>query len=137
MLKIAVVLEPDEDGGFTAQVPTIPGCFSEGETIEETIANIREAIEMILEATDDDLVVGEKAKVFVLEWEAAPFRQVATEPADRSAAVPGGAQKNNLGEAKPTARPASTQAPQGTRRRGLMIDPDLVVPDPDESESEG
>jgi predicted RNase H-like HicB family nuclease len=69
MLTITVVLEPCEDGGFTASVPTIPGCISEGETIEETLTNIREAIEMILEATDDDRVVGEGSLLYELGWE--------------------------------------------------------------------
>jgi len=40
-----VVLHPDpEDGGWVAEVPSLPGCFSQGETKEEVIANIRDAI---------------------------------------------------------------------------------------------
>ena len=56
MLRIAVVLEEAEEGGFTVQVPTLPGCFSEGETLDEALANIREAIEVHLEAVPDDLL---------------------------------------------------------------------------------
>ena len=44
-----VVLEPSEEGGYTALVPSLPGCISEGEGIEDTMANIREAIELYLE----------------------------------------------------------------------------------------
>lgn len=40
-----VILEPSEDGGFTATVPALPGCISEGDTVEQAMANIREAIE--------------------------------------------------------------------------------------------
>ncbi|MFA0745431.1 MAG: hypothetical protein LASZOEIN_002242, partial [Candidatus Fervidibacter sp.] len=42
-MKLKVVLEPSEDGGYTVYVPSLPGCISEGETIEEALANIREA----------------------------------------------------------------------------------------------
>lgn len=54
-MKLQVVLEPSEDGGFTASVPSLPGCISEGETREDALRNIREAIELYLEPVDDDL----------------------------------------------------------------------------------
>jgi len=45
-MRYPVVLIPDlEDGGFTAECPAIPGCVSEGKTVEEAMANIRDAIE--------------------------------------------------------------------------------------------
>lgn len=44
----AVVLTPDEDGGFVAECPLIPGCVSQGETREEALANICEAIDLCL-----------------------------------------------------------------------------------------
>lgn len=44
-----IVLEPSDEGGFTATVPVLPGCVSEGETVEEAMANIQEAIELYLE----------------------------------------------------------------------------------------
>ncbi|MGA1819927.1 MAG: type II toxin-antitoxin system HicB family antitoxin [Thermoplasmatota archaeon] len=53
---IKIVLEPSEDGGFTVYVPSLPGCISEGETREEAIENIREAIELYLEPVEDDLL---------------------------------------------------------------------------------
>jgi len=49
-----VVLEPSEDGGYTAIVPALPGCISEGDTVEEAMENIREAIELYLEPISDD-----------------------------------------------------------------------------------
>jgi predicted RNase H-like HicB family nuclease len=54
-MKLQVVLEPSEEGGFTASVPSLPGCISEGETREDALRNIREAIELYLEPVDDDL----------------------------------------------------------------------------------
>jgi predicted RNase H-like HicB family nuclease len=53
-VKLQIVLEPSEDGGYTAVVPALPGCLSEGETREEALANIREAIALYLEPIEDD-----------------------------------------------------------------------------------
>ena len=47
--KFNVVLEDAEEGGYTAYVPALPGCISEGDTIEDSLANIREAMELYLE----------------------------------------------------------------------------------------
>jgi predicted RNase H-like HicB family nuclease len=44
-LSYKVVLEPAEEGGYTVYVPSLPGCVSEGDTYEETLKNIKEAIE--------------------------------------------------------------------------------------------
>ena len=45
-VKIPVILTPDdEDGGFVIESPTMPGCVSQGETVEEALANVRDAIE--------------------------------------------------------------------------------------------
>lgn len=54
-MKLKVVLEPSEEGGFTAYVPSLPGCISEGNSREEALKNIREAIELYLEPVEDDL----------------------------------------------------------------------------------
>ena len=43
-MKFRVVIEPDEDGVFVAECPTLPGCISQGATREEALANIKEAI---------------------------------------------------------------------------------------------
>jgi len=49
-MKYKVVLEPQREGGYTVYVPSLPGCVSQGETTEEAMANIREAIEVYLES---------------------------------------------------------------------------------------
>ena len=54
-MKLKVVLEPSEEGGFTAYVPSLPGCISEGDTREEALENIREAIELYVEPVVDDI----------------------------------------------------------------------------------
>lgn len=58
-MKIKVVLEASEEGGFTVYVPSLPGCISEGKTEEEALANIREAIELYLEPVEDELFITE------------------------------------------------------------------------------
>ncbi len=62
-MRFKVILEPSDEGGFTAYVPVLPGCISEGETKEEALKNIREAIELYLEPVEDDLVFDERATV--------------------------------------------------------------------------
>lgn len=52
-MRLKVVLEPSDEGGFTVYAPSLPGCISEGETIAEALANIREAIDLYLEPVDD------------------------------------------------------------------------------------
>ena len=47
-MKLKVVLEKSNEGGYTAFVPSLPGCISEGNTREEALVNIREAIELYL-----------------------------------------------------------------------------------------
>jgi len=60
-MRIRVILEPSDEGGYTAYVPSLPGCISEGETIEESLANIKEAIELYLAPVEDDWVVDYKS----------------------------------------------------------------------------
>ena len=55
-LKVKVVLEPSEEGGYTVYVPSLPGCISEGDNLGEALANIQEAIELYLEPIEDDWV---------------------------------------------------------------------------------
>ncbi|HDH53037.1 MAG TPA: type II toxin-antitoxin system HicB family antitoxin [Nitrospirae bacterium] len=55
-MKIKVYLEPSDEGGYTAIVPSLPGCISEGDTKEEAIKNIKEAIELYLESVEDDVL---------------------------------------------------------------------------------
>jgi predicted RNase H-like HicB family nuclease len=65
-MKLKVVLEPSEEGGYTAIVPSLPGCISEGNDKEEALANIREAIELYLEPVDDDQVIPANSEIIEL-----------------------------------------------------------------------
>lgn len=49
-MKYRVVFEPQEEGGFTVYVPALPGCVSQGETVEEATENTKEAIRLYLES---------------------------------------------------------------------------------------
>jgi len=66
-MRFTVVLEQDADSGYVAIVPTLPGCVSQGGTRTETLANIREAIEVYLEDCREagDQVPTEAGKEFV------------------------------------------------------------------------
>jgi predicted RNase H-like HicB family nuclease len=48
-MKLQIILEPSEEGGYSVTVPVLPGCISEGDSLDEAIANIQEAIELYLE----------------------------------------------------------------------------------------
>jgi predicted RNase H-like HicB family nuclease len=48
-----VILIPDETGGYIVEVPSLPGCYSQGETVDEALENIREAIELHIETMTD------------------------------------------------------------------------------------
>ena len=51
-MKYRVLIEPDEDGVFVAEVPALPGCVSQGRTRAEALANIKEAIAAYLESLE-------------------------------------------------------------------------------------
>ena len=48
-MKLQIVFEPSDEGGYAVYVPALPGCISEGDTLEEAVTNIHEAIELYLE----------------------------------------------------------------------------------------
>ena len=52
-MKIKVIVHEAEEGGYWAEVPTIPGCATQGESMEELSANVREAIEGCLSLAAD------------------------------------------------------------------------------------
>ena len=62
-MKLRVVLEPSDEGGYTAYVPSLAGCVSEGDSKEEALTNIREAIELYLEPVDDDMGYNPNAEI--------------------------------------------------------------------------
>lgn len=52
-MKIKVVVHEAEEGGYWAEVPAIPGCATQGDTMEELMANVHEAIELCLSVEAD------------------------------------------------------------------------------------
>lgn len=56
-MEIKVVLEKQEEGGYTIYVPSLPGCISEGDTKEEALNNIKEAIGLYLELDENEMVL--------------------------------------------------------------------------------
>jgi predicted RNase H-like HicB family nuclease len=66
-MKLKVVLQPSDEGGYTVFVPALPGCVSEGETLERALGNIREAIELYLEPVEDDSILPQGALVQELD----------------------------------------------------------------------
>jgi len=65
-MTLRVVLEPSDEGGFTATVPSLPGCISEGRDREEALKNIQEAIELYLEPVEDDAQFSEHSETVEL-----------------------------------------------------------------------
>ena len=66
-MKLKVLLHPAEESGFWAEVPALPGCVSEGETFEETLANIREAAEGWLVVAAEQALVETQVQVAEIE----------------------------------------------------------------------
>jgi predicted RNase H-like HicB family nuclease len=54
MSKFAVVIHIEPAGGFWGEVPALPGCYSQGETVNELLANLREAIAGVLEVIKEE-----------------------------------------------------------------------------------
>lgn len=59
-MKIKVVVHEAEGGGYWAEVPSIPGCATQGESFEELLGNLYEAVEGCLSVDVQDVVVSEK-----------------------------------------------------------------------------
>ena len=53
-MKLPVVLRPGEAGYIIAEVLVLPGCISQGRTVEEALANIKEAAELCLESAEEE-----------------------------------------------------------------------------------
>ncbi len=66
-MKLKVLVHPAEEGGYWAEVPALPGCVSEGETWDETLANIREAAEGWLEVSAERTKSDAEAQVVEVE----------------------------------------------------------------------
>jgi len=62
-MRLKVVLEPSDEGGYTVFVPALRGCISEGDSREEALLNIREAIELYLDLKDEEISISAEAEV--------------------------------------------------------------------------
>ncbi len=54
-MEIKIVLEEQEEGGFTVYVPSLPGCISQGDNVEESLKNIKEAIGLYLDTEIEEI----------------------------------------------------------------------------------
>lgn len=67
-MKLKVLVHPAEEGGFWAEVPALPGCVSEGDSLDETLANIREAAEGWLEVSAEQAETDPEAQIVEVEF---------------------------------------------------------------------
>ena len=58
-MKLQVVLEPSDEGGYTVYAPALPGCISEGDSVDEGMENIQEAIKLYLEPVETDITANQ------------------------------------------------------------------------------
>jgi predicted RNase H-like HicB family nuclease len=62
-MKIKVIVHEAEEGGFWAEVPAIPGCATQGDTFEELLQNLYEAIEGCLSVDVESVEMGNKDRI--------------------------------------------------------------------------
>ncbi len=62
-MKLKIVVHEAEEGGYWAEVPSIPGCVSQGEDFDELLTNIHEAIEGCLSVDIEEVVLSKKSKI--------------------------------------------------------------------------
>jgi predicted RNase H-like HicB family nuclease len=61
-----ILLEPDETGGYVVTCPSLPGCYSQGDTLDEALENIKEAILLCLEdMQEQDLPIPDTSKILM------------------------------------------------------------------------
>jgi len=65
-MKLKVIIHPAEEGGFWAEVPAILGCATQGDTMEELMTNLHEAIEACLSVDLENIEISENDRVFEL-----------------------------------------------------------------------
>jgi len=53
-MEYTVIMHPAEEGGYWAEIPALPGCYSQGETLEEVMENVKEAMESHVDALKQD-----------------------------------------------------------------------------------
>jgi predicted RNase H-like HicB family nuclease len=65
-MTLKAIIHPAEEGGFWAEVPALPGCLTQGETIEELKANLHEAVELWLSVDDEAMESNANDKILEL-----------------------------------------------------------------------
>jgi len=65
-MKLKVIIHEAEDGGFWAEVPSIPGCMTQGETMKELIQNLYDAIEGCLSIDMDKITLNQSDTIMEL-----------------------------------------------------------------------
>ena len=65
-MKIRVVVHEEEGGGYRAEVPSLPGCYTQGDTMEELRANLRDVVELFLTLEAEPTEADERAQVLEL-----------------------------------------------------------------------
>ncbi|PJB88121.1 hypothetical protein CO083_03425 [Candidatus Roizmanbacteria bacterium CG_4_9_14_0_8_um_filter_34_12] len=66
ILEYTSVFQEEKEGGYSVWVPELPGCTSQGETFDEALVNIREAIQLYVEETKKELFTPSYIKQFVV-----------------------------------------------------------------------
>ena len=66
-MKFKIVIQQDEDGRYNASCPELKGCHSFGDTLEDALTNIREAIELYLEDVPEEEISRRRLKIEFLE----------------------------------------------------------------------
>lgn len=66
MMRYTVLLEECEEGGYTVTCPALPGCISEGDTYEEALENIKDAIQLYLRAVANEIELLQQQKTYQL-----------------------------------------------------------------------
>ncbi len=80
-MKFTVVLSPEADGGYSVVCPAVPGCVSQGDSLDEALANIREAILLCLEVWNEQaLALPVETRELVAEEIRACLKDRAEEP---------------------------------------------------------
>ena len=62
-MKIRAIIHPAEEGGYWAEVPALPGCITEGDTIEEVTNNLKDAIEGWLEVANSREAIADPDRI--------------------------------------------------------------------------
>lgn len=62
-MKIRAIIHPAEEGGYWAEVPALPGCITEGDTMEEVMANLKDAIEGWLDVANSREAISSTDKI--------------------------------------------------------------------------